>query len=60
MDKFIIFRCPTTGLNVQSRLPLKPDPADDQRHYETVSCNACSRVHVVNCRTGKLLGYEKE
>ncbi len=60
MQKFIIFRCPATGLNVQSRLSLKDDQAVDQRHYEMVACDACSRIHFINCRTGKLLGYEKE
>ena len=58
MHKLIIFRCPATGLNVQGRLSPRDDQADDQRHYETVSCHACSRIHFVNYRTGKLLGYE--
>jgi hypothetical protein len=48
-----IFRCPITDQNVQFRLE-----ADDAREteFEGVTCPACTRLHVINRKTGKLLG----
>jgi hypothetical protein len=57
MDRLIIFRCPATGLDVQTSLPLNREEEDQgQRHYDSISCPACSRLHFVNRKTGKLLG----
>ncbi|WP_367116388.1 hypothetical protein [Bradyrhizobium sp.] len=52
----IVFRCPRTGLNVQHRLAEEASPDDPQCTYETVVCNACTRIHFINRETGKLLG----
>lgn len=52
----IVFRCPRTGLNVQHWQAEEPSPDDPQRTYESIVCNACTRIHFVNRRTGKLLG----
>jgi hypothetical protein len=50
-----IFRCSRTGLNVQVRLPAAT-PADRPDSYEAVACPACTRLHLVNKITGKILG----
>jgi len=44
--------CPITGLNVQGF--VADDPADDHS-FEPVTCNACTRVHLVNPKAGKLI-----
>jgi hypothetical protein len=49
----LIFRCPKTLNNVQHWL----DGEDAPDHvYETVFCPACTRLHFINRKTGKLLG----
>lgn len=54
----VVFRCPRTGLNVQHRLDQsKPD--DPNSAYESVVCEACTRLHFINRSTGRLLGEEK-
>ena len=55
----IIFKCPRTGLNVQHWLADVPDEDQPQCSYETVVCQACSRVHFINRSTGRLLGEKK-
>ena len=48
-----LFRCPTTGHKVQG-IVRAPVP-DDTSTYETMTCMACSRVHLVNPTSGTLL-----
>jgi hypothetical protein len=50
-----IFKCPLTGMNVQWQAD-EIRPNDPQCTYETVVCQACSRLHFINRATGKLLG----
>jgi hypothetical protein len=47
-----LYRCPTTGLNVQGWF------ADEKTTYETVTCLACTQVHLINRLTGKVLGSD--
>jgi hypothetical protein len=50
-----LYRCPNTGLNVQGW--VADDPTErDKETYETVTCTACTRLHVVNPSTGRVLG----
>ena len=56
----VLFRCPRTGLNVQHWLADEIGPDDPQCSYETVVCKACTRLHFINRKTGKLLGEEVE
>jgi hypothetical protein len=51
-----IFTCPVTGLNVQHRLNEDEDASENE--YEAVNCPACTRLHLVNVKTGKLLGQD--
>ncbi len=52
----IIFKCPRTGLNVQTY--LAKEAAEGARRYEVVTCPACTQFHFVNKSTGKLLGKD--
>jgi hypothetical protein len=55
MDLPVVFRCPNTGLNVHGW--VADDPTEGES-YEGVTCTACARVHLINPKTGKLLGEE--
>jgi hypothetical protein len=50
-----LYRCPTTGHNVQGFVADNVAVPDD-RAYEALMCVVCSRVHLVNPKTGHLLG----
>jgi hypothetical protein len=45
-----LYRCPTTGYNVQGFVPDRPALGNDV--YEGVTCTACRGVHLVNPTTG--------
>jgi hypothetical protein len=55
----LIFRCVQTGMNVQVWLP-DSEPTDQADSYETVTCPACTRLHLVNKSTGKILGDKEK
>jgi hypothetical protein len=52
-----LFRCPTTGFRVQGYLPGE---VGEDESYEAVNCVACARVHLVNPKTGKVLGQDDD
>jgi hypothetical protein len=54
-----LFRCPVTALNVQSFIAGSATENDDDT-YEPVKCTACTRIHLVNPNTGKVLGIVSE
>lgn len=51
-----LYRCPNTGLRVQSYACIKT--ADGA--YEIVTCTICRGVHLIDARTGEVLGDEKD
>ena len=53
-----MFKCPFTEFNVQYRMDGNEDVPENE--YEAVTCQACARLHLVNRKTGKLLGQEEE
>jgi hypothetical protein len=53
-----IFKCPITGMNVHWQAE-EITPEEPQCSYETVVCQACSRLHFINRATGKLLGEQR-
>jgi hypothetical protein len=55
----IIFKCPRTGMNVQHWLADKVAPDHPKCAYESVVCQACSRLHFINRSNGKLLGDQQ-
>jgi len=54
----IPFRCPTMGLSVQGWIVDDPTshPEQNRERYELVTCPACTRIHLVNPKTGEVLG----
>jgi hypothetical protein len=49
------YRCPNTGALVQGW--AGDDPAEAEADsYRQVTCNACGRTHMVNPKTGRVLG----
>jgi len=50
----LIYRCPTTGRNVQGWF-AEDDAASEGEIYEGVTCPACKLTHLVNPTTGKVL-----
>ncbi|PSO15050.1 hypothetical protein C7G42_29630 [Bradyrhizobium sp. MOS003] len=56
MQRQILFKCPSTGMNVQLRLDeeaLESRKPDDT--YVPVACPACTSLHLVNSTTGRTL-----
>jgi len=54
-----LFRCPSTGLQVQGWVADDPSKADDDA-FEAISCHACGQVHLVSPKSGKTLGNKSE
>ena len=54
-----VFRCPNTGLNVQGWVAEDPSERESES-YEAVTCTACTRVHLVDPRTGRILGSDED
>jgi hypothetical protein len=54
-----LYRCPNTGLNVQGWSAEEPA---EQAHptYEPLTCTACTRVHLVDPKTGRVLGADDD
>jgi hypothetical protein len=50
----ILFRCPSTGLQVQAWLADDPS-GNGGETFEAVTCLACSQVHLINPKTGRIL-----
>jgi hypothetical protein len=49
-----LYRCPNTGDNVQAW--AADDPEDDDLTYVQVTCLACAQAHLVNPKSGRVLG----
>jgi hypothetical protein len=62
MQRFVVYRCPRTGMRVQATFAAKDgeEAEDRSQNYQSVSCPACARMHFVNVKTGKLLGPDTE
>jgi hypothetical protein len=53
-----LFTCPAIGMNVQHWLDDEEEASEHE--YEVFTCLACSRLHFINRKTGKLLGQNEE
>jgi hypothetical protein len=51
----IIFHCPNVDLRVR-QLPDGDARQNREEIYDSVLCHACTRLHFINKKTGKLLG----
>ena len=54
-----LFRCPDTGVKVQGWVADIPEEGGGAT-YELVTCAACSRLHLVDPKSGRVLGSEDE
>jgi hypothetical protein len=52
----VVFRCSTTGMNVQHWVDDDTSRREDTSGYDAVSCPACARLHFVHRATGTTLG----
>ena len=50
-----IYRCPVTGYNVQAFIADDPTKGREDA-FQSVTCTVCGRVHLVNPKTGKVIG----
>lgn len=54
-----IYRCPNTGMKVQGW--IADDPTEGAANsYEAITCTICSQAHLVNPKTGKVLGSTED
>ena len=51
-----LYRCPNTGFRVQG---YTFEQISDDDVYESVTCAACTYVHLVSPTTGKVIGDEE-
>jgi hypothetical protein len=51
----VLYHCPNTGFRVQGYTADETVPRD-RNAYEPVTCLACKQVHLVNPKTGEVLG----
>jgi hypothetical protein len=52
------FQVPGDRFNVQHQLDDDPDVSENE--YEPIACPACTRIHLINRKPGKLLGKGDE
>jgi len=50
----VVFTCPATRMKVQHWSDADPDVPETE--YEVVVCKACTGPHLINRKTGRLLG----
>ena len=54
-----IYRCPNTGMNVQGWVADDPTEGEGET-YQQITCTICTRVHLVNPKTGKVVGADED
>jgi hypothetical protein len=54
-----VFRCPNTGMNVQGWVADDPTEGEGDA-YQSIACLICTRLHLVNPKTGKVLGADPD
>ena len=53
-----LYRCPNTDKTVQGFVAEELNP--ESAAYEAVQCVACARLHLVNAKSGRVLGGDDE
>jgi hypothetical protein len=57
----LLYTCPTVGKSVEVWYETGEDPAEvADALLETVVCSACGQVHLVEPRTGRVVGNDGE
>jgi len=54
-----LYRCPATGLKVQGWVADDPE-RQAETTFESLTCLACTRLHMVNPSTGRVLGGDDD
>lgn len=57
MADLIVFRCPQTGMNVQTH--LEKQPRLEGRSFESFACPACTRLHFIDLASGQPMNRER-
>jgi hypothetical protein len=57
MADLIVFRCPQTGMNVQTH--LEKQQGIEGRSFEAFTCPACMRVHFIDLASGQPMSREE-
>jgi hypothetical protein len=52
----VVFSCPATLMNVQHSLDDDADMPENE--YEVITCLACTKLHLINRKTGQILGRD--
>jgi hypothetical protein len=50
-----VYRCPNTGFNVQGWVADDPTEGEGEI-YAAITCTICTQTHLVDPKTGKVLG----
>jgi hypothetical protein len=58
MATTFLYRCPNTAQTVQGW--SADEVTDDDTSYQSVACLACAQAHLVNLKTGKVLGTKED
>ncbi|WP_039147565.1 hypothetical protein [Bradyrhizobium japonicum] len=67
MADFIVFRCPQTGMNVQTHLERQPRPDArslegrrlEGRSFKSFACPACTRLHFIDLVSGQPMNRDR-
>ena len=54
-----VFTCPKTSMKVQHWLSDEDEGVSDNE-YEGIMCPACTKMHLINRKSGKLLGQDED
>jgi hypothetical protein len=54
-----LYRCPNTGLKVQGWVADDPTEGEAET-FEAVTCAAYTGLHMVNPKTGRVLGADED
>ncbi len=57
MADLIVFRCPQTGMNVQTH--LEKQQRQEGRSFESFACPACTRLHFIDLASGQPMSRER-
>jgi hypothetical protein len=58
MVTIIAFQCPNTGLRVRGL--AEGDGFENDDTCEAIVCSACRQFHLVNLKTGKIVGDDDD
>ncbi|MBB4426179.1 hypothetical protein GGD66_004740 [Bradyrhizobium sp. CIR48] len=57
MADLIVFRCPQTGMNVQT--DLEKQLRQERRSFASFACPACTRLHFIDLASGQPMSRER-